>query len=178
MTERLNWTEIGNSLLICLFRQSFVLFCTDCHTSHHVVAQSCPTLPPIVCQAPLPMAFSRQEFWSGLLVPSPGDLPDPGIQARSPTLQADSLPPEPPEKPAQIIRIFIFCCILLYCLSQILPFSFFKLEFEACGKIEWSKSIDAIFPIAFTHFTCLSDFANSCNILSFPIIIFFIIICD
>ena len=94
MTERLNWTEIGNSLLICLFRQSFVLFCTDCHTSHHVVAQSCPTLPPIVCQAPLPMAFSRQEFWSGLLVPSPGDLPNLAFKPGSPTLQADSSPSE------------------------------------------------------------------------------------
>ena len=56
---------------------------------------------------------------------------------------------------------------------------FFKLEFEACGNIEWSKSIDAIFPIAFTHFMCLSDFGNSCNILSFLIIIiFFIMLCD
>ena len=141
-----------------------------------LVAQLCPALYDPM--APLSMEFSRQEYWSGLTFPFPGDLPNRGIKPRSSALQADSLPPEPPEKPAQIIRIFIFCCILLYCLSQILPFSFFKLEFEACGKIEWSKSIDAIFPIAFTHFTCLSDFANSCNILSFPIIIFFIIICD
>ena len=50
-------------------------------------------------QAPLSMGFSRQEYWSGLPVPSPGDLSDPGIKPRSPTLQADSLPPEPPGKP-------------------------------------------------------------------------------
>ena len=42
-------------------------------------------------QAPPSMGFSRQEYWSGLLFPSPGDLPDPGIETRSPALQADSL---------------------------------------------------------------------------------------
>ena len=46
-------------------------------------------------QAPLSMGFSRQEHWSGLPFPSPGDLPDTGIESRSPTLQADSLPSEP-----------------------------------------------------------------------------------
>ena len=40
-------------------------------------------------QAPLSMGFSRQEYWSGLPFPSPGDLPDPGIEPRSPVLQAD-----------------------------------------------------------------------------------------
>ena len=43
--------------------------------------------------------FSRQEYWSGLPFPSPGDLPDPGIELRSPTLQADALTSEPPGKP-------------------------------------------------------------------------------
>ena len=43
------------------------------------------------------MGFSRQESWSGLLFPSPGDLPDPGIEHESPALQADSLPTELPE---------------------------------------------------------------------------------
>ena len=47
-------------------------------------------------QAPPSMGFSRQEYWSGLLFPSPGDLPDPGIEPRSPTLQADTLTSEPP----------------------------------------------------------------------------------
>ena len=42
-------------------------------------------------QAPLSMGFSRQEYWSGLPFPSPEDLPDPGIESRSPALQADSL---------------------------------------------------------------------------------------
>ena len=44
------------------------------------------------------MEFFRQEYWSGLLFPSPGDLCDPGIEPRSPALQADALPSEPPGK--------------------------------------------------------------------------------
>ena len=42
------------------------------------------------------MGFPRQEYWSGLPFPSPGDLPDPGIEPRSPALKEDSLPAEPP----------------------------------------------------------------------------------
>ena len=49
----------------------------------------------ITYQAPLSMGFSRQEYWNGLLFPSPGDLPNPGIEPRSPALQADTLLPEP-----------------------------------------------------------------------------------
>ena len=47
-------------------------------------------------KAPLSMGFSRQEYWRGLLFPSPEDLPDPGIQPGSPALQEDSLPLAPP----------------------------------------------------------------------------------
>ena len=46
-----------------------------------------------------PCRFSRQEYWSGFPCPLPGDLPKPGIEPRSPTLQVDSLPAEPPGKP-------------------------------------------------------------------------------
>ena len=53
----------------------------------------------VACQAPTSMGFSRPEYWSGLSFPSPGDLPDPGIEPGSPALQADSLPSEPPENP-------------------------------------------------------------------------------
>ena len=45
------------------------------------------------------MGFSRQEHWGGLPCPPPGDLPNPGTEHKSPTLQVDSLPSEPPEKP-------------------------------------------------------------------------------
>ena len=55
----------------------------------------------VAYQAPLSMGFSRQECWSGLPFPSPGDLPDPGIEPGSPALQADALPSEPPGKPSE-----------------------------------------------------------------------------
>ena len=71
-----------------------------------LVAPSYPILVTpwtVAHQAPLSMGFSRQEQWSGLSFPSPGDLPDPGVETwiepRSPTLQADSVPCEPPGKP-------------------------------------------------------------------------------
>ena len=50
----------------------------------------------VAYQAPQSMGFSRQEYWSGLPFPSPGDLLDPGIEPGSPALQADTLPSEPP----------------------------------------------------------------------------------
>ena len=54
------------------------------------------TLQTAAHQAPLSMGFSRQENWNGLPYPSPGDLPDSELEPRSPALQADVLPPEPP----------------------------------------------------------------------------------
>ena len=50
------------------------------------------------------MKFSRLEYWSGLPFPFPGDLPDPGIEPGSPTLQADALPSEPPGKPSHNVE--------------------------------------------------------------------------
>ena len=53
----------------------------------------------VACQAPLSVEFPRQEYWSGLPFPSPGDLTDPGKESGPPALQADSLLAEPPRKP-------------------------------------------------------------------------------
>ena len=70
------------------------------------------------------MGFSRQEYWSGLPFPSPGDLPDPGIEPQSPALPADSLPCEPPGKPwtGMLKRkeniLFIFLCSFFQVGSQ------------------------------------------------------------
>ena len=58
-----------------------------------LIAKSCPTLVTpwtVACQALLSMEFSRQEYWSGLPFPSPGNLPNPEIEPGSPALQADS----------------------------------------------------------------------------------------
>ena len=73
-----------------------------------LVTQSCLTLynPMDSSQpAPLSMEFSRQEYQSGLPFPSPGDHPGPGIEPGSPTLQADSLPYDPPGKTMSAILI-------------------------------------------------------------------------
>ena len=62
-----------------------------------LVTKSCLTLATpwtVACQAPLSMGFSSQDYWSGLPFPSPGDLPNPGIEPRSPALQAKSSPTE------------------------------------------------------------------------------------
>ena len=52
----------------------------------------------VAFQAPLSMEFSKQEYWSGLPFPFPENLPDPGIEPRSPAFQADAFPSEPPGK--------------------------------------------------------------------------------
>ena len=58
----------------------------------------------VAYQPPPSMGFSRQEYWSGLPFPSPGDLPDPGIEPRSPAFRADALPSEPPGNPSTLPR--------------------------------------------------------------------------
>ena len=84
------WDSPGkNTGVGCLF----LLQCMKVK-SESEFAQSCPTLRnpmDIVYQAPLSIGFSRQAYWSGLPFPSPGDLPNPGIESRSPASQADSL---------------------------------------------------------------------------------------
>ena len=67
--------------------------------SHFSRVQLSVTTWTVTCQALLSMEFSRQEYWSGLPFPSPGELPNPGIKPESPALQADSLPSEPRGKP-------------------------------------------------------------------------------
>ena len=90
--------------------------------SESEVAQLRPTLSDPMDQAPPSMGFSRQEHWSGLPFPSPGDLSDPGIEPRSPTSQADSLPSEPPGKPNSLLNYFTnICCVLLHKALRILP---------------------------------------------------------
>ena len=69
-------------------------------TDIHSQCWSCLIIcDPMDCSPPGSIEFSRQEYWSGLPFPSPADLPNPGIEPRSPELQADSLPAELPGKP-------------------------------------------------------------------------------
>ena len=71
-----------------------------------LVAQSCLTVTPwtVAHQPSLSMELSKQEYWSGLPFPSPGDPPDPEIEPGSPALQAVSLLSEPPGKPHTFLR--------------------------------------------------------------------------
>ena len=88
-----------------LFHKSGEIICWILHCC--LVAQSCPTLcnpmdciqPHATCQASLSMGFSRQEYRSGLLFPSPGDLPDPVIKPGSLALAGRFFTTEPPGKP-------------------------------------------------------------------------------
>ena len=83
--------------------------------SGYVCAQPCLTLcNPMDCSPPgsSVMEFSRQEYWSGLPFPSPGDLPNPEIKPRSPALQAGSLPSEPPEKLLCFLVLTYLCKFL------------------------------------------------------------------
>ena len=89
------------------------------------VTKSCPILcDPVDCsprQPPLPTGFSRQEYWSGWPCPPPGDLPNPGIKLRSPALQADSLPSEPPRRPglgSSYFSIFTFSVLYVHFISD------------------------------------------------------------
>ena len=71
------------------------------------------------------MGFSRQEYWSGLPFPSPGDLPTPGIEARSPTFLSDALTSKPPRKPRfSLVIYFIHSINSVYMpvpISQFIP---------------------------------------------------------
>ena len=69
----------------------------------------------IACQAPLSMGFSRQEYWSGFPFPSPGDLPDTGIETASPAVASESFTTEPP-----VIVLYLYC--LFFTLYFSLPF--------------------------------------------------------
>ena len=73
-----------------------------------LVESDSATLWTVAHLTPLSMGFSRQECWSGLPCPPPGNLPDPGIESLSPALQVNSLPTEPPRNPIIEYKIGIY----------------------------------------------------------------------
>ena len=82
----------------------------------------------ITYQTPLFMGFSKQEYWNGFPFPSPGDFPDPGLKPRSPALQADALPSEPPGKPKNVqttVQLHSFHILARLCSKS------FKLHFSS-----------------------------------------------
>ena len=90
----------------------------------------------VAYQAPLSMGFSRQEYWSGLPFPSPGDLPDPGIEPRSPELRADTSHPSHQGR-ENSCQTFVISPFLL----PLFPFLFFccsvvKSCLTGCGPMD------------------------------------------
>ena len=96
------------------------------------------------------MEFSRPEYWSGQPFPSPGDLPNPGVKSRSPALQADSLPAEPPGKP-------IFFSITVY--HRILNVVPCAVQWDL---IVYHISFFLIY-IFFVYFSCFIVLARTCS---------------
>ena len=141
-TQLSNWTEYGDSggrnnsaSSYSVFHYLITLLCDIAHTCVCV----CPYIilttnlskwkslsrvwlfatPWIVaCPASLSMDYSRPDYWSGLPFPSPGDLPNPGIEPRSSALQVDSLPSEPPGKPHNKPRMRLSSLFLFYIWNQ------------------------------------------------------------
>ena len=99
-----DWTRVSRIVGRMLYHLShqgspniYYRVLANSHGGGGLVSKSCPTLAipwTVACQAPLSIGFSRQEYWSGVPFPSPGDLPNPGIEPRSPALQVDDLPTE------------------------------------------------------------------------------------
>ena len=96
--------------------------------SSSVLSNSCNPIPwTLAHQAPLSMAFPRQEYWSVVPFPSLGDLPDPGIECASPVLQADSLPMSHQGRISRAVFSFWMCLSYLFTFPELL-FSSLKLR--------------------------------------------------
>ena len=112
-----------------------------CVLSHFSRVQLFVTPCTISFQALLSMGFSRQEYWSELLCPPPGDLPDPGIEPTSPSLRTDSLPLEPPGKP---LIIAVFHKFLAKMISLIVS----KVKGRAFLHVLFFSSWSLLFPVS------------------------------
>ena len=83
----------------------------------------------VACQAPLSVGFLRQEYWSGLLFPSPGHLPDPGIKPASPALAGRFFTTEPPGKPFEKLPVEKYASLYLL-----------LLKYEICQNSVFNKT--------------------------------------
>ena len=105
-------------------------------------------------QASLSMRFSRQEYWNGLPFPSRGDLLDPGIEPRSPALEADALTSEPPGK--QLPNQYMVTLKIIVDYIKVLErmFSVTKLYLTLCISMDWSV-------LGFSVLDCFPEFAQT-----------------
>ena len=116
--------------------------------SRSVVYNSLRTHASQLTRLPSPWRFSRKKYWSGLPCPPPGDLPNPGIKPRSPALQVDALPSEPPGKQIQGL-VFLDCGlgwqiiavnVIFYFPYQILPLDLMQLSVSLVSLLIFSYS--------------------------------------
>ena len=125
--------------------------------SHSVTSDSV-TPRTLAHQAPLSMEFSRQVYWSGLPVPTPGDLPDPGIEARSAALQTDYLVSKPPGNNGSINYKKICMSTLSFLNSRIFTFHETFLKFKAHLKLGLSSRLPELLPKWFWELSAASAF--------------------
>ena len=115
---------------ICTIVCTYVLWSEVCEVKLLSGVRLFATPWTVAYQAPPSMGFSRQEYWSGLPFPSPGHLPDSGIEPRSPALQADALTSEPPGKTLTYVQTFETTIRVVNSLSSwrfLIPYSNFSL---------------------------------------------------
>ena len=105
-TESASVTPPKLLLLSQWFQSLMCAFCVLCHVSLFVTPWT------LAHQVLLSIGYSRQEYWSGLPCPFLGHLPDPGMEPRSPALQVDSLPSEPPGKSRRQITLYVIIYIV------------------------------------------------------------------
>ena len=118
----------------------------------------------VAYQSPLSMGFSRQEYWSGLSFPSPGDLPNPGTELWSPTLQTDSLPSEPPGKPPKKAEHQRINAFELWCWRRLLtvPWTTRRLNQSILREINPEYSLEGLMlKLKLQHFGHDGRFAQS-----------------
>ena len=117
------------------------LYCCCC-----LVTKSCPTLCDpvdyIAHQAPLSMGFSRQEYWSGLSCPPPGDLPYLGIELMSPAWQADSSPLKPWEHTHLSLSLSLSLYIYIYIYTHTHTHIYMYTSYWFCFSGELSPSLN------------------------------------
>ena len=148
--RKIKITSIFNSPEIVSWAFWCLLFCSSCmymcvlfinRNRIFVCAQSLSpvwlfaTPWTVAHQAPLPMGFSREEYWSGLPCPSPGHLPNPGIEPRSPALQADSLLSELPGE------LYLFA----NCLFHVITHDIYMIPFHFVWLIIFDETIWNVF---------------------------------
>ena len=128
----------------------------------------------VACQAPLSMGFPRQEYWSGLPFPSPGDLPDPGIEPESPALAGGVFATEPPGEPPVFSNSWLNLSWHSFILLSLLSIFMISTLNYILGRLFVSTSLSSSLSFCF-----IPVFRTHSSISSFTLIlcVYFYVIC-